>query len=591
MALVIIGLVVYVNCLSSEFIFDDLWFINNQTLDFHSLNWLAPVKDIPIKGRPLVGLSFVANFALCGPEPSGYHLFNMLIHVGCALTLFGVIRQAVLRWDREETTETAATGLAFGSALLWMIHPLQTECVNYVSQRTESMAAFFMLLSMYCAIRSYETLNRGRWILAVGAASWAAALCKEVAAVGPLLIVFLDFTFSKDSFRSVLSNRWRVYVATFSSWIPVASLLYLVPRTETIGASGDITVLQYALNQSVLLVQYLRLVFWPDALVIDYGRPSDVAWTATLPAVIAVLSLLALTFAVYRRHPSVGYLGLAGVLLLAPTSSVLPINSEVGAERRMYLPLAAIAVLVVLGMCGVVRHCCTWIERRELGSRSIRAGCATRPSTQVAIQSVLLAALVVPLAFRTVARNAEYADSLKLWTQAVEAYPKNSRAWSWLALEFSRVDLKTSERVTAEMARRWHDDTAILSDAAEAYLRLHHNNGAAAQCFRRIVELAPSDRETKLRLVWLLAGCTEDDVRNGPEAIRLATGMRSEYPDAPEVLDALSMAHAECGDFEAAIASVETAIAQVEASGGSPAVLLKRVDLYRQGQPFRWNET
>jgi hypothetical protein len=73
--------------------------------------------------------------------------------------------------------------------------------------------------------------------------------------------------------------------------------------------------------------------------------------------------------------------------------------------------------------------------------------------------------------------------------------------------------------------------------------------------------------------------------------MRLATGMRSEYPDAPEVLDALSMAHAECGDFEAAIASVETAITQVEASGGSPDVLRKRVELYRQGQPFRWNET
>lgn len=591
MALVIIGLVVYVNCLSSEFIFDDLWFINNQSLDLHSLNWLAPAKDIPIKGRPLVGLSFVVNFALCGPEPSGYHLFNMLVHIGCTLALFGVIRRAARRWGRPEMGDIAVTGFAFASALLWMIHPLQTECVNYVSQRTESLAAFFMLLSMYGAIRSYETLNRGRWILAVGAASWAAALCKEIAAVGPLLIVLLDFTFSKDVFRGVFRERWRVHVAALSSWVPIASLLYLVPRTETIGSNGGVTVLQYALNQSILLVQYLRLTCWPDALVIDYGRPIDVAWTAALPAVVAVLSLLALTFAVYRRFPLVGYLGLAAFLLLAPTSSILPINSEVGAERRMYLPLAAIAVLVVFGMHKTVRHCCNWIERCNVGTRSHRMGRIGASTAQAAIQSVLLVAVVLPLGIRTYERNAEYADPLKLWTQAVEAHPKNSRAWSWLALEFSRVDLATSERVTAEMVRRWHDDGAVLSDAAEAYLRLHHNNAAAAQCFRRIVELAPSDRETKLRLVWLLAGCTEDDVRNGGEAMRLATGMRSEYPDAPEVLDALSMAHAECGDFEAAIASVETAITQVEASGGSPDVLRKRVELYRQGQPFRWNET
>jgi tetratricopeptide (TPR) repeat protein len=204
---------------------------------------------------------------------------------------------------------------------------------------------------------------------------------------------------------------------------------------------------------------------------------------------------------------------------------------------------------------------------------------------------LLLAVIVVPLGLRTVERNSEYADPLKLWTQAVDAYPTNSRAWSWLALEFSRVDPRTSERVTAEMASRWSDDWVVLLDAAEAYLRLHHNQAEAARCFRRIVELAPSHRDAKLRLVWLLAGCTKDEVRNGDEAIWIAIRLQAEYPDAPEVLDALSIAQAECGDFESAIGSVETAIAQVEASGGSTVILQQRVELYRQGQPFRWNGT
>ncbi len=588
LALVALGLMAYVNCLSSEFVFDDLLFIDSSTLDLCSLKWLVPKTDLPIKGRPLVGLTFVANFAFGRANPESYHLFNMVVHLACSLALFGVVRRTIQRSDYSHDSESQATGFAFAVALLWMVHPLQTECVNYVSQRSESMAALFILLSLYCAIRSNETARRSRWIALAGVASWAGALCKETAVIGPLLILLYDFAFSRVSLRDVLRERWRVYLVAFSCWIPAALLLYFVPRTETIGTSADVTVLQYALNQSILIIEYLRLAFWPDLLVIDYGRPDAVAWLGALPSLIAVFSLLGFTLAVYRRFPVIGYLLLSIFLLLAPTSSLLPINSEVGAERRMYLPLAAIVVLVVLGARECIGRCFRWFE---LGKTMTPTARTNSVLAQTFLQQFLVLAVVVALGMRTVDRNRDYANPITLWKQAVAAYPENPRAWSWLALELSRVDRVAARRVTDEMASRWHDNWSIQFDAAEAYFCMYRDTEKAHQYFRQVVALDPAHPRARLRLVWVLAGCADEGLRNGQEAYQIATSLRAEYPYSPEVLDALAIAQAECGDFESAIANAEAAISSSNAFSESIPSIQQRVEGYRRHHPFRFDET
>lgn len=443
-ALLLIGVAVFLNSLAGTFVFDDTAFLNDEYLDIASVDWLISPAESPMKGRPLAGLSFVANYAAGGDRPVGYHLVNMLLHVTCAIALFAVVRQTLLSSTEGSINKAVgrltgveqpapispspvnasrpATGLAFAVALLWMVHPLQTECVNYISQRTESMAGLFILLSLYCAIRARGGKDRTRWTLLAGLTSWLGVMSKEVAAVGPVLIVLHDLTFGGSSLRATLRQRWPLYTAIFSSWLPLAGLMYFLPRTTTVGTSVDTSVLQYALNQSVLLVQYLRLAFWPDTLLIDYGKPWDVSLLEAIPCVVAVISLLALTLAVYRRRPAVGYLGAWAFLLLAPTSSFIPINTEVGAERRMYLPLAAIVVLTVLAIRAVALHFCVWAERwRRAGKTNVRWWAAV-------VQSVLLVCAATALSARTIDRNADYANPLKLWTQAVEELPRNRRS-------------------------------------------------------------------------------------------------------------------------------------------------------------------
>ncbi len=584
LALVVIGLVAYLDCLGNDFIFDDIQYINAETFSPYTFEWLTTSIESPIKGRPLVGLSLLLNFMACGLKPAGYHFFNLVVHLTCSLALFGVVRRALLHWRSPRHGGMETIGLAFACALLWMIHPIQSECVNYISQRTESMASLFILLSMYCAIRSYETTDRTRWVVAAGAATWAGALCKETAALGPVLILLLDMSLAKHGRWQLIRERVVLYATVFSSWVVVATLMTVAPRATTVGVGEGVTILQYASNQFVLLVEYLRLVAWPDALVIDYGRPRELPLVEVIPAAIAISALLALTLTIYRRRPAVGFLGLSAFLLLAPTSSVIPIVTEVGAERRMYLPLATIVVLFVLGVQYWSRRAMISVRRSKFKPHTFAL---TTHRAQAAVCTLLLIAIAVPLGLRTVERNREYEDQLKLWTDAVLAYPDNSRAWNWLASEFLQVDPSTAERVTAEMAKRWSDDASVSMLAGYHYLGLHENYAKAAECFRRVLELDPTHAKAKVRLVWLLSASADDELRDGHKALEYAISLTEQYPDEPELLDALAMAQAECGDFEAATTTAEEAIAKSSADQRQAATIEFRLAGYRRQLPIR----
>ena len=586
--LVASGLAVFANSLDGAFIYDDLSYVNESDLSLQSWEWLLSDLERPIKGRPLVGLSFVANYALGGEQVAGYHAFNIAVHVTCGLALFGVIRQTRVRFAPGAMPGLSDTSFAFACALLWMIHPLQTECVNYLSQRTESMAGLFMLAAFYCAIRSDEEVDRTRWICLAAVTSWAAALCKEIAVVGPILLVLYDLTFRGLPATALARRRWPVYLAVFSSWIPVAGLMVCLPRASTLGANADVTVAQYALNQCVVIVEYIKLIVWPSSLLVDYGRPWQASWPQVIPCAIAVVSLLLLSAFAYRRYPAVGFLGVSAALLLAPTSSLIPVNTEVGAERRMYLPLAAVSVLCVAGICVAADRCCRRFMAMERASRTDQSGWLI--ST---VACLLLSLLAVPLAARTIRRNDDYRSPIRLWTQAVEQRPDNHRAWGNLALEWQQFDRSTGARVFQSVLERWPDDTIAQFEVASH----HFDQGSLREAiggYRRVSGLDrpdPTQDEATRRLVWLLAACDEDELRNGPEALRLAQRLVERYPNASQTLEALAAAQAECGDFANATKTMQMVVSKSLQRGGTPPAQLDRLSLYRQGKPYRLGET
>jgi Flp pilus assembly protein TadD len=400
----------YFNSISSPFLFDD----QNSIIDNRQIRqlWpltipLSPPRDTPVAGRPVVNLSFAVNYALGGLRVEGYHLINIGIHVLAALTLFGIVRRTLVLPKLAPRFALASSGAAWASALIWGLHPLQTEAVNYLSERTESMMGLLYFLTLYASIRAVDERASVGWRAAAVAACALGMACKESMVTAPVIVVLFDRVFVFDSFREAIRRRWKLYVGLGAGWFVLAALMWSVPRTS-IGFATETTPWLYLLNQLSMITRYLWLSVWPQSLVLDYGLPRPVVFRdVVVPGiVVAGLGLTTLVALVYR--PMWGFLGVWFFITLAPTSSIIPIATEVGAERRMYVPLAALVVL------GVV----AW--DRLVGRKMPVVSGFSRTKTNVAALTIIC----VLLTTGTFARNREYSSRLVMAQTIVDRRPQ-----------------------------------------------------------------------------------------------------------------------------------------------------------------------
>jgi tetratricopeptide (TPR) repeat protein len=433
------GTATYWNSLGGPFIWDDqISVVTNRTIQHLWPLWdpLRPPRETPVAGRPIVNLSFAINYAIGGLSEAGYHVGNIALHIACALLLFGIVRRTLAGLAARSADSTA-----LAAALLWMLHPLQSEAVNYITQRSESLMALFFLLTLYGAIRARDNpatgrpasgglprkgdpASRVRWQTLSVAACACGMAAKESMAVAPLIVVLYDRAFEFPSIREAIRARAYFYAGLAATWIELGAFLWQQPRS-TAGLSTAVDPWTYLLNQSQMLIVYLRLSVWPDPLILDYGLPRALALRDVLPAALAVVLLIIASGIALARWPRIGFLAAAFFLTLAPTSSVIPIASEVAAERRMYLPFAALATLATVAGRWLVDRAAAGMRRESHTGRGTHAG---------AVAAGLTAIVLAALAVRTVYRNAEYAKPLSLWSQVVDRRP-HGRARMALATE------------------------------------------------------------------------------------------------------------------------------------------------------------
>jgi tetratricopeptide (TPR) repeat protein len=412
--LVAAGVLAYGNSLSNGFVFDDrLTVLNNEqirTLLSPSVLW--PALELPVAGRPVVNLSLAINYAVGGVEPAGYHAVNIALHVVCALLLFGLVRRTVRLWPgRSGVLGSHPESAALAVAILWVVHPLNSEVVNYVTQRTESVMAACYLLTLYAGVRAHQGAPALWSAIAVAACALGMA-SKESMVTAPAVLVLFDRVFAYDSFAAAWRARWRLYVGLAATWLVLAAILAMGPRTRSAGFTSGASPWNYFLNQAPLVLRYIRLSVWPDPLIANYGAPEPMSVGAAAPALSLLLALAAATLWALRWSPSAGFLAACVFVTLAPTSSIVPIATEVGAERRMYLPLAALAVL---GVSVAVR---LWTRAAP---RAWRIG---RPAALAAALALVVAAAA--LTARTLARNRDYATGLTLAQVTADRRPSPS---------------------------------------------------------------------------------------------------------------------------------------------------------------------
>jgi protein O-mannosyl-transferase len=498
------GAAAYANSLTAPFVFDDHGSIADNLFIRHlwplTTALSAPVQSA-VAGRPVVSLSLAINYALGGLNPVGFHAWNLGVHLLCGLLIYGIIRRTL---SAGEANPSSPSNLAFACALVWLIHPLNTEVIDYAIQRTESMMGLFYLLTLYAAMR---TMSAGgpAWgwsAAAIGSCALGMAT-KESMVTAPVMVLLYDATFWTGSIRRALRARWHVYLGLFATWLILAALIWSGPRSHSAGFSSGVTPWMYLLNQPAMLVQYLKLAFWPHGLVLDYGEPRAVAWQAALPYGLVILALLAATGAAWRKRPALAFLGTWFFVTLAPASSIVPVATEVGAERRMYLPLMAIVVLVVVG-------------GRLLIARLAAAADSRRRSRS---EAVVLAAACCVLAAFTLQRNAEYHDRTGIWQTVLERRP-HGRAHYNLGIEWR-------EQGNRPEAIR-HYQLALTDEPAAHYavgfeLDADGQRDAAIRHYREYIRLRPDDANVVRAYVLLgRALKTEGQLEAASEAFRQA---------------------------------------------------------------------
>jgi tetratricopeptide (TPR) repeat protein len=401
-AIVTLIVVAYWNSFSGALVYDDRASIT-ENMSIRQL-WplstvLAPPDEAGTGGRPIGNFTFALSYALSGLEPWGHHVVNVTIHILTALTLFGVVRRTLLQPALREGLGRDSFPLAVAIAALWAVHPLQTQVVTYLSQRTESLMALFYLLTVYCFIRGTEARPRV-WHTLAFLACLLGVMSKEVIATVPLLVLLYDRTFVSGTLIAAWRRHWRLYVALASTWLLLALLLIGV-RERGVGYGLGIPWFEYALTECKAVVTYVRLGLWPHPLIFDRGVTLIKTVADALPYVVVLISLLGATIWALCKRPVLGFTGAWFFVILAPTSSVVPVIQQPIAENRPYLPVAAVIALAVATLY------------LRFGRRTV-----------VAVCSVLAAVCVVA----TAQRNRDFASEIALWTDTVAKSPLNARA-------------------------------------------------------------------------------------------------------------------------------------------------------------------
>ncbi|MEI7636282.1 MAG: tetratricopeptide repeat protein [Syntrophus sp. (in: bacteria)] len=506
--LIAAGILAYGNSLHGPFIYDDIPnIVDNQVIHNirNAMNLSLGPAGQGLNTRPVIRFSLAVNYAIGGDHVRGYHILNLAFHLLAGITLFGIVRRTLLTERMKGIYGPAATLLGFACALIWLLHPIQTQAVTYIIQRCESMMGLLFLLTFYCAIRGWQSSRSGPWHGAAVLFFFLGVGSKEVIVVAPPLLLIYDAIFMKKGWKAAVSTSWPLYSGLAGGLIVLGFLVILgMQVAQGAGFKESLPLVPYWRTQSGVILHYLRLVVWPDALCLDYAWPL-MTWQQAWASIIIVSVLMALTgWAVLGRKP-VGFPGVWFFAILAPTSLVaLP---DPAFEHRMYLPLAALVVLAVVGVyrLGVILQ-----ERYAIG----------KDKTAIAgVVGVLVLALL--LGGITYKRNGVYADEVSIWTDTVQKAPRNSRAHLNLGV--------------------------VLDQAGNPYEAIRH--------FEEAIRIEPdyAGAYSNMGNVLTNLGKTDEGIRYLQEAIRLK-------PDYAEPYSNLGVAFGRSGRLKEAVVQLEHAL-------------------------------
>ena len=381
--------------------------------------------------------SLAVNYWIGGKDTFGYHVVNTGIHVANGWLVFILARyfsKSLRKLDKTGEDSLFAKPewlFPFAVALVFTLHPMQTEAVTYIWQRSTSLAATFYLLSLTLYFR--HAIHGGRWPLALSLTAAAAAMfTKQSAVTIPVAIILADLCFISGSVAALKEKAGRLTL--YFALVPV------IPAMTALGLSRETTDvvtrrpnvashLEYLLTQFNVIADYIRLLFWPTGQNLDYHIPivSDFGGSAVSFAFLVLL--VAIAVIAFRRNRFLTFGILFFFLALSVESSIFPLE-DLMFEHRVYLPAAGI----ITAFFGTLFYL---MEKLPAGRNArLAAVCAI-----AAIVSIALGAA-------TAKRNEIWKDQKTLWSDVVKKSPAKARGYIHLAFtSLEKGDFDEAEKL------------------------------------------------------------------------------------------------------------------------------------------------
>jgi protein O-mannosyl-transferase len=453
LGLLIVTLAAYWNSFHAPFVFDDLETIQRNT----SVRFGEFTHGI-ITPRAILYKTFTLNFLISRQEVWSYHLLNFILHFLNGLLLFAIAlripspsgrgREARVR-QGEASTNGEGQMYAALAAAFFLLHPVQTESVTYISSRSELLSTFFYLAGFLIFVLWPRHRVGVVCSLAVGVAYFLGLGSKETVVTLPASICLYDYLFlSNATFRPILS-RWRFYALYIIGASAAIYYLLEIGLKDTLGSKipGSLSRWPYFLTETRVLVHYVRLIFVPIGLNLDYDfRPSfSIFDPAVLGSISFLSSLVVVALWLRRRAPIFSFSILWFFITLSPTSSIVPIV-DVIFEHRLYLPLAGVALSFPFLI--------EFLQEKLIRLRVPRAAVPV-------YSSIVLMALLVT----TVGRNYVWGDEIRLFTDVLAKSPGKQRPYNALAFAYlKRGDFDGGIAVVEQGLQKIPSEAADLSD-------------------------------------------------------------------------------------------------------------------------------
>ncbi len=454
--------------MNGPFLFDDvhLPFSDPNAGHMPAGFWLGGV-------RPLLMATYWANYLLSGRSPFSYHFVNVGLHCLSSALVFYILKRLLAL---SEITSDSAWLSAAGAAI-FLLHPLQTESVDYVAGRSELLCGVFVFAGWLLFLNHFRTRTTVTTALCILICAAGAVLSKESGVCLPMILVATDAYWGEGSLGQRLRKRAAVYLPLGAGFfIAVYAIIEGLRKSTTAGFAGPVSPRSYALTESRAILIYLRLFLWPSGQTLDWQLPFLHSVRAALPSLFFLAVLACGIVMLWNRARLASFGLLVFLIALAPTSSFVPIADAL-AERRMYVPIVGL-ILALL-----------WIASRF---RSHRAALAFAGGI-----------IVIAFAFFSYHRSQLWGDDVLLWQNAIRHDVRNVRAHAALAGSYMfRKECAPAAAEYEKVVELQGVDEVNERNLATAYDCSRQNDKALAS-YRILVSLHPTAQE------WVRLGYLE----------------------------------------------------------------------------------